>query len=596
MARLINNTVSTETAIKMITHFEDNSSVEKMLRVGDEVSDLRYIQDEELYMVSGIINKIGTRITKVTSVKTKKPTDNFAKDVAFKNMVVDSSEHYASNLVSVPITEIVEDSGTTEVTKIDFIPYPIVKMDMVYTDETTKNVELVVGDVLDEFIAIVGKKQVTGTFKIAAMYYTCPKSLPDIVGLYLTPIGGGDAFKVDFKDVISFEKKASTVVLDDSSLKSITTALNNSEDGEVFATLGTDVTIPPRADGKITTTMINSGKTLNLDLAGHSITTQAYAFYVNGGTLNISDSTNSGVISCTANGNAYPAVFVATGGTCNMSGGVIDTTNVEVTEDKPNWLYGVACSGDGIFNMTGGTMVIGGAAGISITNGTASGQGAQFTIGGDAKITGETCCAVYLADNKSVVIKDKAVINGGIIARMGDISVEDNAVVNGFGVNDDVYPLGKLVTVSGCSSMDAPILALTGCYNSSLGNDLNINIAKTAKVKGYRTNAVDIAMIDTKYDQTVTVNIEDAKNITIPESGLVWNIYDHDALAAMATEQGKTLPAKAATTTLTVTVAGEQVYPEPVEEEETVEEPEEETTVEENTETQDGDNEVDDEI
>lgn len=564
MARLVNNSVTPETAVKMIIHFEDNTSSEKLIRINDEVENLRYIENEELKSVSGIVDKIGTNITKVTGVKLDAVVDNFAKDVNFRHMTVDASEHFDSQLISFPVKEIVEDEGTLNVTRIDFIPYPIVKMDMEYTDSTIKNVELVVNDVLGDLVAVGNKTLITGTYKIGALYYNCPKSIPNILGFYLVPIEGGKAIKVNFDQIISFEKKDATTVLDDSSLKSISDALAASEEGIVYATIGTDVTIPPRSDGKITTTMISEGKTLNVDLNGHSINTLAYAFYVNGGELNISDSTGSGKIECTKLGATYPGVFVASGGTCNMDSGIIDTTaGGPGTEDNPNWMYGVVCSGDGVFNMTGGQLITQDAAGISITNGTASGAGAQFIIGGDAKITSKDCCAIYLADNKSVVIKDKAVINGGIVARMGDIRVEDSAVVNGFKADAEIYPLGKLVCESGCENANAPILALTGCYNSTLGNDMNIFVGKNARINAYIDNGIQIAEINTKYDQKVVVDIEDARSIKVPKEGYTWSIFTHDTLAEMATEQGKTLPAETATTDLTINVNGDQMFPPP---------------------------------
>ena len=323
---------------------------------------------------------------------------------------------------------------------------------------------------------------------------------------------------------------------------------------EVFAFLDTDVTIPLRDDGKITTLMVNSGKSLTVDLAGHTINTQAYAFYVNGGELTIRDSSGKGKITASALNKAYPAVFVNSDGVCTMESGIVDTSEVEVPEGSHNWLYGVACSGNGIFNMTGGQLITKDAAGISITNGTASGEGAQFNISGDAVITSKDGTAIYLADNKEVNISENAVIDGGILVRLGDINVSGNAVVNGHELGSDIYPLGKLVCTSGCSSHDAAILALTGCYNSSLGNDLNINISGSAKVNGYINNGVDIATLNTKYDQTVNVNIDKSSNVTAAED--IWNVYNHDQLAEMATEQGKSLPAEANTTTLTIKVDG----------------------------------------
>ena len=224
---------------------------------------------------------------------------------------------------------------------------------------------------------------------------------------------------------------------------------------------------------------------------------------------------------------------------------------------QSNWLYGVVCSGDGVFNMTGGQIITQDAAGISITNGTASGSGAQFNISGDAVITSKDCTAIYLADNKSVNISGKAVINGGVLLRMGDLNVAENAVINGVPASADIYPLGKLVCESGCENHNAAILALTGCYGSTLGNDLNITIKDFAKVNSYKDNAIDIATLNTKFDQKVVVNIGKASNVKYSDN--LWNVYDHDTLAQMATEQGKTLAPETKQTDLTVIVEGNKV-------------------------------------
>ena len=111
MARLIHNTVSPTVSVKMIIHFEDNTSAEKMVNVGDEVENLRYIDNEELKEANGIVTKIGLLTKKVTGVKLTKPVDYFAKDTELKTVTVDSSEHYASNIIAFPAREIVEDEG-----------------------------------------------------------------------------------------------------------------------------------------------------------------------------------------------------------------------------------------------------------------------------------------------------------------------------------------------------------------------------------------------------------------------------------------------------------------------------------------------------
>ena len=106
MARLVSNSAAPETAVKMIIHFEDNTSSEKLIRINDTVENLRYIENEELKVISGVVDKIGTNITKVTGVKLNKVVDNFAKDVKFRHMTVDASEHFDSQLISFPVKEI----------------------------------------------------------------------------------------------------------------------------------------------------------------------------------------------------------------------------------------------------------------------------------------------------------------------------------------------------------------------------------------------------------------------------------------------------------------------------------------------------------
>ena len=569
MARLINNSVSPLVCAKIVTNLEDGSKLTKILRVGDMVENLRYIVNDEMKSVTGRITAITTTITRVSSVNSKNVVDYFTKDVQLKSIIVDTSEQYYSNIITVPAKEIVEDEGVENVIKVDHIAYPIITMDMEYTDGTITKQELEVNDVIGDVVILndqAGKGDITGVFRVSALYYNITRSVPQILGLWLVPVEGGTGIRVTWNRIISFEEESHANVTDPTSLKAITTALNEAD--VVYAKLDVDVTIPKRDDGKITTTMINSGKTLNIDLGGHEISTLAYAFYVNGGTLNISDSSSGGKIEGTFNTSkaAYPVIFVSKG-TCNMSGGTIDTTNVDTTEEgSANYLYGVACSNDGIFNMSGGKMVIGGAAGISITNGTASGEGAKFTIGGNSSIKSIDCAAVYLADNKSVVIKDNAVISGGIVARMGDISIEDNAVVYGHSENDNTYPLGIQVVTSGVGSPTAPILALTGVYNSSLGNDMNISIAKSARIKGYIDDAINIATINTRYDQKVNVDIESKNSLSYKR--YPWKVYTHDELAELAAAEGKALGAETNTTDLTINMDDTKVYPIDEEEEE----------------------------
>ena len=572
MARLVKTSVSSEIFCDIVTTFEDESMEVRQIKAGDILEDpgLRYVYNGAVRTVNGRVTSISTNmVSKLAKIDLKNPVDNFTKDCYVTNIGMDCSEQYVSKLIQVPAKEVVENEGVVDVSSVHCYPHPKVTMIMEYTDGSVANQELEVGDVL-EYVKIMtqpGKPDIEGSFKVMCFSYTKNGNRPRFDGVVLkSTTKPGDAINVAFNKILSFEEIPAVDVTVSNSLSSIAAALATAPNGKVAAALDVDVTIPPRADGKITTLMINQGCELDFDLNGHDLNTQAYAFYVNGGTLNIYNSGNGGKINVGMPDKTYPAIQVMSGGVCNMEGGIIDTTNVELEEGQCNWMYGVVCSGDGIFNMHSGQLITAAASGIAITNGTASGEGAQFIIAGDSVITTTDCGAVYLADNKKLVVKDKAIINSGVVARMGDITVQDNAVVNSITDINKACNYGELATFSGVDTPKSAILALTGVYNSSLGNDMNIVIKDNAKVNGIVDTAIDICEINTKYDQKVTIDIASNKNITAASGKSIYRIYSNEELAVMAEEAGKHLGPETNTTDLTITISGEQVIPVPVNE------------------------------
>lgn len=564
MARVVKNTDAQQIVCDVITTFTDGSTSSRSLKIGEVVEGLRYIENETVKTVTGKITRINVFIEKVTKVNVNAVEDYFGKDVTVRSIVIDASEQYESKLVSVNPREIVEDEGVLDVARVDVKCRPIVTMDIEYTDGTIANQELEIGDVLTDVVIMSGTPgtdDITGDFRVKAFNYTALNGTPKIIGAYLVPLVGGTAVLAPFKNFIKFEEKAHADIDDPKTfISDLYAALESAEDGVAYAQLSVDVEIPKRDDGKITAIFVEEGQTLNMDLNGHDLDCQAYAFYVAGGTLNISDTTGKGAIKTHIKNVAYPAVMCLSGGTINMDSGIIDTTNAVLEGEDYNWTYGVVCSGDGVFNMTGGKIKTAAASGISITNGTASGEGAQFIIGGDSVLESESCAAIYLADNKRVIIKDNARIKGGIVARMGDIQILDHAVVEAPDV-DKVEPLGEQVMLSGVCAPAAAFLALTGIYKSALGNDMNVFVAKTAKLTGYVDHALDIATINTKYDQKVDVIVENSNSLVSPTK-TSWHVYNHAELAEIVTrDTGKTLAAETTTTDLKITVNGEVVYP-----------------------------------
>ena len=112
----------------------------------------------------------------------------------------------------------------------------------------------------------------------------------------------------------------------------------------------------------------------------------------------------------------------------------------------------------------------------------------------------------------------------------------------------------------------ADVTIVAGCGISNCGDQdsehdgiHSLHVEKNARVYGFIDNGIDIATINTLYDQIVNVNIESSKSINVP--GKVWNIYDHATLAEMASEQGKTLAPEKTETDLTVIVNGKPEWP-----------------------------------
>ncbi len=557
MARVVDIDVTKNVVALMRTSFSNGSFEDYVIKAGDTVKGLRYVENEEVKSVTGRITAVRCSCQKVTKVDVNKPVDAFDKDVKIVDIMVDASSEYQSQIITIPAREIVEFEGVIDVTSVHVYGHAIVDMDITYSDDTVEHQSLETGDYLEDVTIMTspGKPDITGNFKVAAFEYKAKSNYPDITGVYLVGESeGAGNHLVKFDKFVKFVEVPKVEISVTDSLASIAAALNLND--EVSVCLGVDVNIPLREDGKISTVMINEGKTVDLDLSGHNLDVLAYAFYVNGGTLNISDSSGNGAINCSMPDAAYPAVFVANGGTCNMFSGTIDTTHIDTSTGSVNWMYGVVCSGDGVFNMSGGEMIIGAAAGISITNGTASGEGAKFIIGGDSVITSKECAGVYLADNKEVVIKDNAIINGGIVARLGNITVTDNARVVAQTNQDVIIEPGVLACMSGVEAVAAGILALTGVYNSALGNDCNIVIDKNATVTSAYGNAVEIALVNTKFDQKATVDANSARNLRSN-----WKVWTHEELAEQATAAGKTLAPETNVTDLTITVAGKVVYP-----------------------------------
>ena len=343
------------------------------------------------------------------------------------------------------------------------------------------------------------------------------------------------------------------------SLAEITSFFADPEVETVNAKLNEDISIPLAEDGKFISIEIPEGKTVNIDLNGHNINCPAYAMIIDeGATVELTDASGEATITTNVVDRAVPAI--RNSGTLILDGVNIDTTQTEVGEGHVNWAYGLVNRSSGVIEVKSGHIHTDAASALSITNGTGSGEGSSFIISGDTVLESDNACAIYMADNKDVILKDNVIVKGGIIARMGNFVIEDNAQViteNTESIDD----YGVYMVSSGCIQTVEPVLLMTGCYGSNTtNNDLTVTIKDNATITSANANAINVYMLDTLYDQTVNINIEDSSKISVPEGKEIWHVYDHDACAAIAEASGKTLKPKAHATALTITMDGETVF------------------------------------
>ena len=339
----------------------------------------------------------------------------------------------------------------------------------------------------------------------------------------------------------------------------ISNAIKESVDAVVEVKLGADIYVAPREDGKISTTLVPAGKTLKVDLNGHEYRCQAYAFYSTGGTIVIKDSKGTGSIVTELVDKTY-SIIQNNGGKVVLESGTLKAGAV-VEEGHHDYMYGIVNASGGVIEVNGGVISTVEAAALSINNGDGRGD---FYVRGNAVVKASAAPAIYQTSMDIVEISGNAKVLGGILARMGTYNIKDNAqVINNLAT---VENFGEVATFSGCFSSNYGFLAMTGCYkyngSGDLGNDLTVNVSGNALVKSVNGEAFAVGMLDNNYDQKAVCTIAADKNLEGTDDGIhSVKVMTYDDIKEIVEAAGKVMPAKKSTTDLTITIAGEVIWP-----------------------------------
>ena len=407
MARMIKSVKEAIIGLELSTVFENGDVTSRIYKVGDEVENLRYVEDQEIKVVSGRITAIKYSTASRATWNRNRPTNTLVNDITLTELVIDNSEHYQASTVTVPMTEIVEFANETDVKRMKFAPFIELKLALSYSDLSSKEVLISIGDTFDNVVVMdpqnVGT-DITGKFKIVAFAYRFTNKLVDITGLALENAETGVTIVTDLEYVFKLNELYNYVPVSASDVANMIASLQNgdtlqikaikTENGmESLSTVGNPVAI--------------SGKEVAVELDDDIIADNSSAAglqVLSGAKVEL---TGSGkIISTTPYDSSHStgAIQVRDGGELVLNGSGLSAV---VADDPVNkGQFGVCVFGPSKVTMNDGDIKAGWY-GIS-GNGTNQNTSSEIEINAGA-ITSVADYAIYHPQ------KGKLTINGGVI-------------------------------------------------------------------------------------------------------------------------------------------------------------------------------------
>ena len=342
------------------------------------------------------------------------------------------------------------------------------------------------------------------------------------------------------------------------SAEEISYEINNAPDNYAEVKLVADIDLHSD-DGKIHVIMIPAGKTLEIDLNGHIVTGPCWMFY-NFGSVIVKDSVGTGKIVATTKETRsaiYTSGAQGEGNFTLISGSittepVYDGTEPDVEDDDNNYCYGIYALQSGTVNIKGGKIITDMASAISSNNTT----GDMYVKISGGELISNTAC-IYLPSQQDLDIRGDARLIGGICARMGQITIDDNVYIKGSPLDKCDSLSDTIKYKSGVLGRPEAIYIFAGCFtseNESFGNACNVTIGSGVTLKSTDEDDEPVAIykLDFKYDQKVKVNLK--------KFGSAYNIYDHDGIAAACEADGIAYD-PVVDSEVTVFISGKQVFP-----------------------------------
>jgi len=419
MARLIKMT--NEAFLKMViqTCFKDQSVTEREIAVGDVVENLRYVSDGEIVTVSGKVLDITYTLPSRIAFSRTKPADTFSADVTINTIKIDASEQYASKVIEVPAIEIIEDEGVENVERMKFYATVEFNMKMYYSNRSTVNLSLKVGDKVDgvKIMTSTPGVDIVGTFEILAFGYTRNSSTKFTINCIAFKNAEDDTIVV--ADLDKILELAEVMTYESASVAEVISSVLEARDGETVKLAG---------DIDATAQLINvTGKNIELDLGGKTVTVNssgtAGLSVGDGGVLTIDGTGTIATETPYDSTHGYGVITAKDGGTLNFNGGTISAV---LDDPVNNGQFGIKAVGTSAVNINGGEINTGWY-GVS-THGTATNADTVITING-GKLNSASDYAVYIPKG-NLVVNDGEITGaaGAISCNGGNITINGGTI------------------------------------------------------------------------------------------------------------------------------------------------------------------------
>jgi hypothetical protein len=173
MSRIIETRAIPNTTLVLRTIFQDGSFADRRFKKDDIVTDLRYALNGDIAKVTGRVADIKYQIYQVTRNYSdlSKIKSSFSKDVRPTSIVIDCSTEYHSNLVEIPVREILEKATEVDVARMRCFMEYSADFEIELSDETMNTFSLSEGQYVDALEYLENGGEVLSDAKIVAFRY-----------------------------------------------------------------------------------------------------------------------------------------------------------------------------------------------------------------------------------------------------------------------------------------------------------------------------------------------------------------------------------------------------------------------------------------